>query len=95
MIIKIPAPCCFLPALLLILLLVPVSASAGTAAVYPAYSGNQFIDHILGVTEEKINEVFFKSGLYYPSDYHRKKKSLEKAAGDSSENYYKNAAQLI
>lgn len=95
MIIKRPGPCCFLPALLLMLLLVPVSASAGIAVVYPDYSGNSIIDHILGGTEERINDLFLKSGLYYPADYHRKKNSLEKAATNSSGNYYENAARLI
>ncbi len=85
----------FLPAFFFILVLRPVSADAGTAAVYPAYSGNQVIDHILGGTEVKINELFLNSGLYYPADYYSKKKSLEKAEGPNSELFYRNAAQII
>ncbi len=95
MIIKISAPCYILSALFIILLFVPDSANAGIAAVYPAYSGNPIIDHILSETEEKINKLFFKSGLYYPADYHRKKKSLEKAAAHGNEKYYENAARFI
>ena len=95
MIIKTSGSCYVLSALFFILLLTPVSASAGTVAVYPAYSGNSIIDHILYKTEKKINKLFFKSGLYYPADYHSKKKSLEKAAGPDSEKYYENAARFI
>lgn len=88
---------CFLlqAIVLFFLILSPVSAEAGTAAVYPAYSGNPVIDHILSATESRINELFFRSGLYYPADYHRKKKSLEKASGRDSESFYMNAARSI
>jgi hypothetical protein len=90
------SPLFFLPALLfLVLIFSPTSSSAGTAAVYGAYSGNKITDHILGRTEYEINELFSISGLYYPADYHRKKISLEKAPGRGSENFYSNAARII
>ena len=85
----------FLPVLLYILVLTPSAVDAGTAAVYPSYSGDNVINHILSRTEHKINELFSISGLYYPADYHRKKTSLEKASEQNRDSFYKNAAQLI
>lgn len=80
---------------ILCILINSLPAAAGTAAVYPAYTGNPVLDHILSSAEYKLNEMFHKSGRYYPADYHRKKISLEKAQGGSSEEFYKNAARLI
>jgi len=82
-------------AFIICILLNALPAAAGTAAVYPAYTGNPVLDHILSSAEYKLNEMFHKSGRYYPADYHSKKASLEKAAGENSEIFYKNAARLI